>query len=116
MLHAVGPVGRAVPIPISLVKVDISCDKSLDEVGMALSRRDMEAREALSVDDLRITTAIEEFLDCFFHVQLRGQVHGRIASDVFILWLVHLGVSLQQDVDNCGVLGFHSVLNKESSG
>ena len=112
MLLLVGPVGGAVPECVAQIDIDVLRNEKLDDLCVSLTSGDVQAGEADLVLDLWVTTAVHELLDCSHHVLLGRQVHRCVASDVHVVLNVGLGAVLEQDLDNCVVLGLNGVLKQ----
>ena len=107
---AMCPVRCRVAILVPRVHIDILHQKHLDKVWVALSRRNMQARETLLILDVRVTATIEELLNSVLHVALSRQHQGCIMSDGFVVRLVDLGLRLEQNIDNSCILSLYCIL------
>ena len=81
---------------------------------MSLAGRDVQASEALGVFDFRVSAAVQEHFQSIFHVNLGGHVERRVSSNRLVIDCIHLCVELQQDVNDCDVLGLHCELEPKA--
>ena len=72
MFETVGPVRGTITARVSHVKIDVLGHEELDELGMTLPGRDMQAAEALLVLSLWVSTTVQKLCDDFFHISFSG--------------------------------------------
>ena len=89
------PVSCRVAKLVPGVHVDVLHQEHLHEVRVALSRRNMQARETLLILNVRIAAAIQKLLHGLFHIALSRQHQGCVVTDRLVVGLVHLRLSLE---------------------